>query len=362
MATIYASLGWYAVAAQQQESAYRIRVDQLAGDGPVPLNWLAVYYYWAGMYREAEPLYQQVLEKCLERDAEYPIHKEHLWLVWNANLGVTRGALGRFEEAELLVRPLVEESPGPGYGLCLGRIYRELGRHEAAERVLRESLNAGRKRDEEDRSWRFVASMVRCMHELGLLRLAQGDDEEAERLFAEGIEYGSRELPGKDHPHTLRNMHGLATIRIKQERYEEADRLLERVLTGQELKLGKDHPRRLQTINDFGVLRREQQHYDEAESLFHQALEGRQLKLGDDHPDTLESKYDLAVLYKEKDNYAKAEPLLLEVIEGRRLKLGDTHPHTKESLNNLIALYQAWGKPEKAEQWKVKLSESRSRP
>jgi tetratricopeptide (TPR) repeat protein len=153
------------------------------------------------------------------------------------------------------------------------------------------------------------------MDGLGRLYMAQEHFDKAEEQFKKGIEFGNHELPGKDHPVTLRNINDLAVLYTKQKKYEDAER------------------------------------------LFHDVLERRKLKLGDDHPDTLESKNDLALLYKERGRYEESEKYLLGAVKGRRPKLGDTHPHTQESIKTLITLYEAWNKPEKAEEWRAKLGQ-----
>jgi len=322
----YYDLGYYAVAAQHQKRAHGIYAEQL-GESHITtnlaLNWLAVFYYHAGKYREAEPLYKQVIEKARQHKAGSFID---VLPMWTANLATTYAGQGRYEEAEQLLRKSLEDvnnwAPQRGwatqrawaqYGLHLGEIYREQGKYEAAGRALLETLDACRQGQEEESDPIYYDCMVRCMNELALLHLAQEHYAEAEELFQQGIDIGGRELPGKDHPHTLRHINGLGVLCSKQERYEEA---------------GK---------------------------LFEQALAGRKLKLGEDHPETLETKNDLGVLYKEQGKYQEAEPLLLEAVKGRILKLGDKHPHTQKSLKNLIDLYEGWGKPEEAEKWRTKL-------
>jgi len=364
LAYTYYDLGRYAMAAQHQKPVHRIYAEQLGEDHAttnMALNWLAVFYYHAGMYREAEPLYEQVIEKARQHKAGSLVQYKH---VWNANLATTYAGLGRYQEAEELLCEAVEHFQQTdyrflGYSFHLGEVYRKQGKYEAANHVLLDALDAGRRQlqeQEEELDVQFHGCMVRCMYELALLYLAQGDDVKAEEFFNKGMEYGNRELPGQDHPCTLLHVNGLATIYIKQGLYEEAKTLLERALAGQKLKLGENHPDTIKTIHDLGILYREQGQYDTAENLLIEAHNKRQKTLSEDHPHTLTSMQELAVLYQEQGDYNKAEPLQLETLNGRRLKLGDTHPHTLVSWNNLIKLYKAWEKPEKAEQWREKLS------
>jgi tetratricopeptide (TPR) repeat protein len=125
----YYDLGYYAVAAQHEKPVHHIYEEQLVENHwqtNVALNWLAVFYFHAGMYREAERHYKQVIKKVPEDKSGKLINK---MAVWNANLGTTCGGLGRYAEAEQLVRPLIDAGPSVLYGLHLGEIYREQGKY-----------------------------------------------------------------------------------------------------------------------------------------------------------------------------------------------------------------------------------------
>jgi tetratricopeptide (TPR) repeat protein len=364
LAFTYYDLGYYAVAAQHENTAHRFYAELLgenSTEANVALNWLAVFYFHAGKYREAEPLYQRVIEKAREQKAGFLVEKQS---VWNANLATTYAGLGRYAEAEQLLRESLEhmrQDPDRlgvlGYGLHLGEVYRERGKYVEAEHALLEALDAGRQPQtaRARANAQHASGMVRCMNELALLRLAQGRDQEAEALFEQGMDFGARELPGRDHPHMLRNVNGLAIIRIKQQRYEEAKTLLERALIGNKLKLGDDHPDTIKTWAYLGILHREQGQHEEAEKFLTEALDARRVKLGADHPHTLESVHELAVLYMRQSRYEDAERLLLEAFRGRQTKLGPEHPHTLDSLKQLVTLYESWAKPDEAAKWRAKV-------
>jgi len=348
----YFGLGYYLASAQQRERAYHIYLEQLGeqhSNTRRVMNVLAVSHSFVGNYREAEAL-------RLKIQTDHHIHA--------CCLAVTYTMAGRYEEAERLFAQTLKTAwwdpnhPDHRWALSfsfqLATVYREQGRYEDAEELFVKTLKAQREKygSAGDSASQMV---VECMNELARLYVIQNRHKEAETLFTEGIALGDRELPGKDHPFTLRHVNDLAVLRTLQQQYGAAESLLQRALEGRKLKLGKDHPYTLETIKDLGLLRREQRRYEDAEKLLTEALEGIQLKLGPDHPGTLESKNDLAMLYKEQGDYDNAEPLLIQAIEGRRLKLGGKHPHTLESQRNLIELYEAWNKPEKAEEWRTKL-------
>jgi len=360
----YFDLGDFMAAAQHQKRAHRIYAEQLGEKHQrtrVAMNLLAVTYFFEGRYREAESLYEQVIEAT--RREKLRILTNDLSL-YKCNLACAYAGQGRYEEAKELLQRTLEADEWDRdfwpksecmaqFGHHLADIFKEQGQYEKAEQVYLIAL--------ENKSIRFPARCtVRILNGLGRLYMIQGYYDKAEERFTKGIEIGNRELTGKGHPWTLRNVNGLAVLRTKQGDYSKADRLFNEALEGQELKLGRDHPETLQTVNDLGVLRREQKRYDEAESLLREALEARQYKLGQDHPACFESMHELAVLYKEQARYDEAEPFLLEAFNGRRLKLGDTHPYTLESWKILIELYEAWNKPEKALEWGAKLLQTKT--
>jgi tetratricopeptide (TPR) repeat protein len=281
----------------------------------VAMNYLALAYYRAGQYTKAERLFDELIEARRRQGRENT--GMDLW--YKCNLACIYKQQGRYEEAEQLLRTTLEtgkwgsKSMGMAhYGHILVDIYREQGLYEKAEQTYRTALEAesiyADPSEEAMRLWNAFAT----------LRVEQGRYEEAEELFTKGIRIWKSELPGTGHPLTLCHINGLAVLRTKQKRYEEAER------------------------------------------LFNEALEGRCDRLGDDHPATLETKNDLAVLYKEQARYEEAEKFLLEAVKGRRLKLGDEHPHTQESMNNLIDLYKAWNKPETAKTWRAKLHDKQA--
>ncbi|MFC1795284.1 tetratricopeptide repeat protein [Planctomycetota bacterium] len=104
-----------------------------------------------------------------------------------------------------------------------------------------------------------------------------------------------------------------------------------------------------------------QDRYEEAETLLDKALPIARRRMRPNHPVTLDLVNARVVLYKEQEHYEEAEKLLLEAIDGLCVKLGDTHPHTIESLNNLIALHEAWNKSEEAKKWRTILQHTEAK-
>ncbi|MCP4452250.1 MAG: serine/threonine protein kinase [Planctomycetes bacterium] len=312
----------------------------------------------ASIRGELSSIYTWGLNDCktalVHTERAHRIYQEHGRDVHGDNtLGVTYTGLGRYKEAESVYDRLLEAARRKGegelrltFGKCnLALVYFYQGRYEEAEDLFVETWEIAVQGNHEDWVLNYECN-------LAWVYAAQDKNSDAERLYRAGI---SRSKP-EDGQYALWHMCGLGELRTVQGRYAEANDLLVKACTIGRKQFGDAHPYTLEFINSFAVLRREQKQYEEAETLFLEALNGRRTKRDEDHPDTLETKNDLAVLLQVQDRYEEAEPLLIDAVDGRRLKLGDQHPHTLDSLNNLIDLYQAWGKPEKVKEWRSKRS------
>ncbi|UCD51640.1 MAG: tetratricopeptide repeat protein, partial [Phycisphaerales bacterium] len=353
----YFSLGYYLASAQQRERAYHIYLEQLGEEDSNTrnvMNGLAVSHSFVGNFKEAE-------------DLRLKMQSDHY--IPACCLATSYTMSGRYEEAERLFAKTLKTAwwdpnhPDHHWALQfsfeLATVYREQGRYKDAEELFVKTLKAQREKygSTVDSASEMV---VKCMNELARLYVIQNRYKEAEALFTEGIVLGDQELPGKDHPFTLRHVNGLAALRTKQQCYEEAEALFNQALEGRKLKLGEDHPETLETINDLGLLRRAQRQYKEGEELLTKALERRKAKLGPDHPQTLETLHELGVLHVAKRDYKKAEPILIDAYNGRETKLGPDHLQTVESLKQLVTLYESRGQPDEAAKWRAKLPQLES--
>jgi len=293
-------------------------------------NWGLNDYKIAEMHmKRARHLYQQ------QEDRGY-----------SNTLGSIYGRLGKYKEGEKELKSLIEHLRRKGrdelsltFPKCnLARSYYHQGRYKEAQELFLETWEIAEKGNR-------IAWVQNYECDIAELYLAQGREDDAERMYMAGISRGKAE--GRD---ALGHKSGLGHLRTLQGRYEEANDLLVKTCELVRTSFGEEHPDALQIIHNLAFLRRELGQYEQAEALFLEVLDSRRKRLDEDHPAILHVKNDLAVLYKKQGEYNKAEPLLLEAVDGRRLKLGNTHPNTIQSLNNLIALYDAWDKPEEAKE------------
>ena len=359
LARTYSGYWHHRAAIPLYERVCQIRGEQLGEHAIRTLNnkfFLALSYVYAGQYKKAERLFNEIIA----------LHRRHYPEIvgglprYMGCLSLVYKRMGRYEEAEQLIvemwkfdealwDPVWKREARP-FQDHMADIYVYQGRYEEADQMYTEMMEKEYPlHGDRVYTWMSMEGWPR-------LYITQGRYEEAENFLIKGVQSRQRELVSEAHPNTLIFINCLGVLRTKQKQYEEAEAIFEEVLEARKRRLGPDHPSTLETINDFGVLRREQKRYNEAESLLRQALDARQNELGTDHPACFESMHELAVLYKEQGDYDKSEPLLLKAIEGRRLKLGGQHPHTQESMKNLIDLYESWNKPDQASQWRAKSS------
>ncbi|KAJ5301623.1 hypothetical protein N7508_006486 [Penicillium antarcticum] len=91
------------------------------------------------------------------------------------------------------------------------------------------------------------------------------------------------------------------------------------------MKLNEDNPDPLTSMYNLASMYLKQGRWNEAEKLFVQVTEARKTKLGADHPDTLTSMSDLASTYRNQGRLEEAEQLYMQVRKTRRQILGSGH-------------------------------------
>ena len=95
---------------------------------------------------------------------------------------------------------------------------------------------------------------------------SSGRYDDAEKLYKRALT-GNKEQLGPDHPDILRTVQNLANIYSNKGRYDDAEELYKRVLTGREEQLGPDHPDTLRTVNNFTIFLRDRGRVDDTDML-----------------------------------------------------------------------------------------------
>uniref|UniRef100_A0A673LQD7 Kinesin light chain n=1 Tax=Sinocyclocheilus rhinocerous TaxID=307959 RepID=A0A673LQD7_9TELE len=141
----------------------------------------------------------------------------------------------------------------------------------------------------------------------------------------------------------------LALMYRDQQKYKEAHRLLNDVLSIREKTLGKDHPAVEATLNNLAVLYGKRGQYKEAEPLCRRALEIREKVLGKDHPDVAKQLNNLAQVCQDQGKFEEVECYYRRALKIYECKLGPDDPNVAETKNNLASCLFKQGKYKEAE-------------
>ena len=167
-------------------------------------------------------------------------------------------------------------------------------------------------------------------------------------LYSDGIEFAQSALRlasvhlGADHPGTLQNKDGLASLYFEQGRYAEAETLRVDVLQRRLHLLGDDHNETLESKNGLAEVYRKQARYDEAESLYWQLLRSRRQTLGNEHPDSIHTMVDLGELYAEQGRHGDAESIVASIrqsLKSDQQHAGSIDPERPQAMHYLAHLY-----------------------
>lgn len=308
----------------------------------VVAGWLGLFFYSAGRYVAAEPLYRRALEASKRRLGD--AHAQTLAIV--NNLAILYRDKGDYAAAEPLYRRAMtacEEAFGPEHAQTLASVNNlalllySNGDFAAAEPLYRRALEACERILGPEHP-----QTLDCLNNLALLLYAIGEYSIAEPLYRRALDACERIL-GPEHPDTLSGMCNMALLLDSKGDYAASEPLHRRALEARERVLGPEHPHTLASVNNLAVLLDSKCDYAAAEPLYRRALEACERVLGQEHPQTQDCLNNLAVLLYSNGDYASAEPLLRRVLEARERVLGPEHPDTLASVNNLAGLFQQKG-------------------
>ncbi|HMB28776.1 MAG TPA: tetratricopeptide repeat protein, partial [Blastocatellia bacterium] len=142
------------------------------------------------------------------------------------------------------------------------------------------------------------------------------------------------------------SLHNAGELYTRLERYDEAERLLQRALSIREKVL--ENAETARTICALGKLNHSRGNRDKAERLYRQSLAIREKVLGRDHPDVAESLSGLAGVLSLK-RIDEAAALARRSLSIREKALGENHPDVAESLSRLVEVTLETGKPSEIE-------------
>ncbi|HEY7501766.1 MAG TPA: serine/threonine-protein kinase [Vicinamibacterales bacterium] len=227
--------------------------------------------------------------------------------------------------------------------LLLGRIYRELGEYDSAQRLLERALalrTAASGREHEQ--------IPDAMSELARLWLDKGKPEEAERLQREALAL-RRNSRGPATPDVGENLRDLASVLTTRGKFDEAEKMLREALALHESYYGAEHEEIASDLTGLQSTLRARGQSEPAIAAARRALDMRLKLLGTDHLETATAMNNLAILLYEKWELVEAERLYRQVLEFDMRRLGELHPNTATVMNNLAFVLRDRGQYHEAE-------------
>ncbi len=259
-------------------------------------------------------------------------------------LGLPDPAVVQFERAvELAAATYPNDHPElltARHNLALG--FKEQGRFDEAETLLRPTLDARRKVLGIEHS-----ETLTSMHNLAALTYERGRLDEARALLEELIPLKDRVL-ADDTDRRFASRNTLVLVLARQGAYAEAETLARDTLGRRRVVWGDDHPLTLSSLGNLAFVHQEMGALEEAEHSFRELLEARRRILGSEHSDTLLAAQNLATVQSQLGKFEAARLLLEEVLTAYRASLGESHPRVLMSTHNLARTITKAGDPDTA--------------
>jgi len=225
----------------------------------------------------------------------------------------------------------------------LGTIYGGLGRFEQAESLLRKSLERRRALFGEQ-----SPESAEALVALGSMRQEQARWDEAEQLVRDAIAIDRKTLPA-NHPALARARAALGHVLVERGHYAAALPILKEA--ADLLQARADQPLELRfALSDMANAQFYLGHYDDSQKLNLELLELDRKTLGEQHANVADDLINLAVIQQEHGNYAESERLNRQALVITEHWFGPEHPLTASNLTNLSRALNHEGKDAEAEQ------------
>src|SRR5687767_216619 len=246
-----------------------------------------------------------------------------------AAIGATYTNLGLFDAAEPLLRRSMDlrRSIGDDDTLegaisrsDLATVLQYRGKYDEAEKLHREALAIRRKLQGDEH-----ADVAMALQSLGTLFWSKGDYVAAEPFFRDSLAM-QRKLLGDEHEDVAHSLSNLAALLLMKGDYAAAEPVCREALAMRRKLYGSDSIEIATTLSNLAMLLMRNGDYAAAEAPTREALAMRRKLLGEEHPDVATSLNNLAGLLLEIGDAEGAKRHFREALERRRKLLGDDHP------------------------------------
>lgn len=337
------------------------------GDAMRLLHQTGVLLVEAGEYERSLPLYERALtivtaQRFARNTQESRQQRQDLATV-RSNLASLYGTLGRYDEGIVLYDEVVavlreDESNDAQADADLpsalasalnnqGELCRRIGQYELADSLFQEALTAAfaapdgepttpTPSSQQKQSPEQKRQVATILDNLAAIREAQGDLDEAQRLYEQSLALRRNAL-GERHPEVAESLNDLAQLYDQKNDLDNAMRYYQLALAIFLAVLGPEHPRTAICRNNLGVLFAQMQDFLSARAMLEQARPVLENELKS-HPRVATLLANLAQVECALGDVHMALRLsrtALGMIEGT---LGTNHPESKEirSMNDLL--------------------------
>lgn len=271
---------------------------------------LAQMYMKQERYEEAEPLFRQVLESGDDSTNSGVTERAKALedLAWICAKQNSSGEAEQFYRRALQIRdrtlgPVAEETLDTV--LNLARVCDNQGHYDEAEKLFQRLIDGSASRS--DAANRRT---LQGMYDLAEMYKKQGRYEEAERLFRQLLE-GEDGAASSDQ--TAKVLEGLA-ICVEEKDVAGAEQLYHRALEVRD-RLHPDGKQTLITVDRLAQVCSRRGDYEEAARLLKRLVDSYARTLGSEDPQTVHSKSNLAQIYVTLKRHEEAEPLSRQVLK-----------------------------------------------
>ena len=271
-------------------------------------------------------------------------------------IGITYLRLGRYEEAEELLRAALKILEG-----TLGRDHPDIAPSLNSLGILRQER--GDYREAESFQSRALAilrnkygdqnqDVLSIQSNLALLYQDMGKNEEAAKLMRQTLA-SDRKLYGNEHVNVAIDLNNLGNLLLKNGDYKESEPLLREAAA---ILKKQDQPELSIIMGNLGELIAKKGDPAAAEPILADALATGLQVFGGQNQDVakIRSKYGACLIQLRK--FDKAEEELLAALPVLRDSLGVQNETTQGIISRLVELYEAWGKEEEASKYRALLS------
>ena len=285
-------------------------------------------------------------------------------LAIKADLCSTLTSVGRFEEAESLIRDVLRDGqelePGDldldGCRLKLASILVELAQYEAAESELQKILTSvGDLEIEQDQEFdirsrdpRDIFNYVQAMSMFGQIQEFRNSLAEAEAVYRRSFKICEAFL-GSDHVQTLSQQTNVGICLMRMDRLEEAEPLLSQNVSDFEQSVGAGNDLTIRAENCLASCLLLQGKLEGVEEMLLSIRDRLMSRLELTHPDVITNTNNLANFYYKTKQLDQAERYLMLALEGNEQVYGSDHPQTIITLASLGETRGKMGRFEQAE-------------